>query len=1054
MYFIWICLLVPAQSLLGQSYYFSHYHVEDGLSNNSVICSLQDRRGFLWFGTRDGLNRFDGYTFKVFRHSDADSGSIGSNFILTLYEDPQGTLWVGTERGLYRYDERLESFTRLKASPVDEIRDIQTDLEGNLWFIAGLELYCYVTATGKWAQFPSERFFQATTLCVTATGKLWVATADGVLQQFDASSGRFTGFDVFSHSKPAASRWIEGLYDTGVGSLLVGTSNQGVKLFDLNTESYRDILTYNQDKTPIFARTFIHNQADEYWIGTESGIFIYHLRGDSIQNLVRRNDNPYSLSDNAVYTFCKDKEGGIWAGTYFGGLNYHARPFVSFEKFLPLIGQNSLGGNAVREICPDSYGNLWIGTEDGGLNKLNLASRRFTRFKPDGTRGSISNRNIHGLLVAGDTLWAGTFEHGLDLMDIRTGTVIRHYNADPDPHSLKNNFIYCIYRTRSGEILLGTARGLYYYQAGSHDFRLASEVPEFFYTAIYEDSHGIIWAGTYRNGLYWFDPHSRQTGHFLYDPEHPGSLSSNRINRILEDTDGRMWFATEGGLCRLNADGRDFRRYTTANGFPSNVVFAMLEDREKNLWVSTSGGLVCFNPRSENARVYTKDNGLLSDQFNYNSAYKDSSGRMYFGSVGGLISFNPENFLTNTYAPPVYITGFQVYNKELTIGRNGDAPLTRAITLTDSLVLRHNQSSFGIDFAALSYTSPPMTQYAYRMEGLDEEWTSLKTNRTAFFTKLPPGNYVFKVKASNSSGLWNGREARLHIRILPPFWGSSLAYLLYACVLGGVCWYVIRRYRFNLRKKHARSLELLEHEKEKEIYQAKIEFFTHLAHEIRTPLTLIKGPMEKVIKRADEVPKIKKNLQIMEKNTERLLALTSQLLDFRKAETAGFSLNFVKADIPRLLKDNILSFLPATELKRIHVKLHLEVRKLFAYVDIMAFNKIISNLLDNAIKYSAGRVEVSLCLKGGDDRSFVVRVENDGYFIASAMREKIFEPFYRIDDGQGKPGTGIGLPLSRSLAALHKGELKLEDPIDGLNVFALTLPIHQKIEFDPVMDTY
>jgi ligand-binding sensor domain-containing protein/signal transduction histidine kinase len=1024
--------------------------VEEGLSNNAVICSVQDQRGFLWLGTKDGLNRFDGYNFKVFRHHPGDPGSIGSNAFNALYEDPHGILWVGTERGVYQYDPETEGFSRLDVSPVEEVRDIKMDQKGNLWFIAGLELYRYHPATGKLTPFPPGQFFEATSLCVAATGKLWVATTNGLLECFDAATRSFESFDVFKNSEPAVSRWIEKIFDTGVGSLLIGTSNQGVKLFDLNSESYRDILTYNADKTAIFARAFLHNEADEYWIGTESGIFIYHLRTGKIQNLVKQNNNPYSLSDNAVYTFCKDKEGGIWAGTYFGGLNYYARPYVSFEKFLPQVGRNSLGGSAVREIHPDAYGNLWIGTEDGGLSKLALASRRFTRFKPDGTAGGIANRNIHGLLVTGDTLWIGTFEHGLDLMDISTGRVIRHYNAGPDPGSLRSNFIYCIYRTRSGDILMGTGRGLYHYQPATDRFRPVPGFSELFYTAIYEDSKGIIWAGTYRSGLYWFNPRTGGKGSFLYDPGQPTSLSSNRINRILEDSGGHMWFATEGGLCRLNADGRGFSRYDTENGFPSNLVFAMLEDRQKNLWVSTSKGLVCFNMPTAGMKVYTKDNGLLSDQFNYNSAYKDSSGRMYFGSVGGLISFNPQEFIQNTYAPPVYITGFQVYNNELEIGRKG-SPLKSSIILADSLVLTHAQSSFSIDFAALGYSAPGMTEYAYLMEGLDEQWTYLKTNRKAFFTKLSPGDYVFRVKAANSSGVWNEKEARLHIRVLPPFWGSTLAYLMYGCIFTGVCWYGIRRYRLNVRKRNMRNLERLEHEKEKEIYHAKIEFFTHLAHEIRTPLTLIKGPMEKIIKKADAVPQIQRNLKIMERNTERLLALASQLLDFRKTETAGFSLNFVKTDISQLLKSNILNFRSAAEAKHIHVKLDVPEPHLCAYIDIAAFNKILTNLLDNAIKYADSKVQVCLSVSADPEATFMIRVKNDGYSIPSAMSEKIFEPFFRIKDGQQKPGTGIGLPLSRSLAMLHKGRLELEDTKEGLNVFVLILPVHHQIEFNPVM---
>ncbi len=1040
-------LLVQTQ-LQAQPHYFRHYEVEEGLSNNAVICSIQDEKGFLWFGTKDGLNRFDGYTFKTFRYDAGMPGSIGSNFIHCLHEDRSGTLWVGTEEGLYQYHDKTETFYPLKNAPRSEIRSVVTGPKGYLWFIGGLVLYRADPQTGQLRMFSPTEYFQATSLVTTPGGALWVATATGSVEKYNPATGTFTSFNVFKHSPPAASQWIQQLYAASDSVLFIGTSSQGVKKLDLKDSAYRDILVHNEEGTALFVRDFIRIAQDELWIGTESGIYIYNTRTGAFTNLQKQYNNPYSLSDNAIYTFCKDEEGGIWVGTYFGGLNYYPPQYVVFKKYFPKTGENAISGNAVREICPGPYGNLWIGTEDGGLNKYNPQTGKFTVFKPDGTATGITNSNIHGLLLTGDTLWIGTFEHGLDWMDIKTGKVFRHFSAEGS--ALESNFIYSIKQLQSGEVMLLTANGLYTYDGRLQPFKPVDAFPALFYTTLYEEDNGALWVGTYRNGLYYFNPKTNQKLHFKSEPGVDNSLSNNRVNCIFKDSRGDLWIATEGGLCRYNRDKRTFKRYTVRDNFPSNVIYSILEDEASNLWISTSKGLVCLSLLTGKISSYSKTNGLLNDQFNYNSAYKAPDGRMYFGSVKGMISFDPASFKMNYFHPPVYITGFQVFNKELKIGEKG-SPLHQSVLLTDTLILPHHQSTFSIDFAALSYSSPEMTEYAYKMEGLDDNWTYLQTNRKVFFTRLPAGDYVFRVKAANSSGLWNDKETRLYIRVLPPFWKSPPAYVLYALVLLGAGYLISRAYHNRMKEKARRRAEHFEHEKEKEVYQAKIEFFTHVAHEIRTPLTLIKGPMEKVIRKAEQVPQIKNYLKIMERNTDRLLALTGQLLDFRKTETKGYSLNFVRADIALLLRETIQRFSPAAEERGVTIELALPASRFYAYLDIEAIHKVFSNLIGNAVKYADRKILVTLVVSGEKDNHFSIVIKNDGALVPMELKEKIFEVFYRGKKGEKTIGTGIGLSLARSLAELHKGTLELCPPEGAMNVFKLTLPVHHEIEFNPVM---
>jgi Signal transduction histidine kinase len=1027
----------------AQDWYFTHYQVEDGLSNNAVICSLQDHKGFMWFGTKDGLNRFDGYSFKIFRNDAGDPNSIGSNFIYSLHEDRSGVLWVGCDRGLFSYDATTESFKRVEQAPVTEILDIQSDSTGALWFISRLVLYYYHPPTGTFKAFDQPGHLTVSSICDTQGGYIWISTNTGYLHRLLPDGPSPTGYNVFAHSMPVVNNWIEKICDAGNGAILVGTSKQGAKLFDSRTKTYKDLITHTEHEPEIFVRDFIRQSDNEIWIATESGIFIYNSGNGQYVNLKKNYNNPYSISDNAVYTFCRDKEGGIWAGTYFGGINYYPKQYTSFKKYFPQNNSNSISGNAVREIVRDNEGYLWIGTEDAGLNKLDVRTGRFTHFGISGAR-RISSTNVHGLLVNGHELWVGTFHRGLDVLDTRSGRLLRHYSAGA--HNLRSDFIYCFLKTKEGRIMVGTDRGLTVYNEQKQSFKTIDAFPDNFYTILYEDHNGTIWAGTYSDGVFWYNPRNGRQGRFRYEPGNAGSLGGNRVNWIFEDSNRQLWIATEGGLCKLDAASNRFTRYTTREGFPGNIMYAVLEDANKNFWVSTSKGLARFTPSTGQIVVFTRSHGLLNDQFNYNSAFKDPDGRMYFGSVKGMISFHPDEFIKNNFQSPVYITGFQVYDKELAINKAG-SPLKESITYTNTITLRYDQSSISIDFAALSYTAPDMTEYAYKMEGLDKDWTYLKTNRRAYFTELSPGTYQFTVKANNNSGDWVCEPASLVIKILPPFWASTWAYFVYVAVVAGLVLLLIRSYHRRTEEKNRRKLELLEHEKEKEIYQAKIEFFTNVAHEIRTPLTLIKGPMEKIMKQIDAVPAISNNLHIMKRNTDRLLDLTTQLLDFRKTETNGFSLNFVKANISELITDAYVRFKPTAEQKKLSFTI--EAPELFnAYVDTEAFNKIMSNLIDNAVKYAGSKVHIKLETTGPAGTRFKVLVKNDGYLIPMEMKEKIFEGFFRIKENGKQSGTGIGLALSRSLAELHKGVLYLGEPDGEMNVFVLALPVHQEIEFN------
>ncbi|WP_129002406.1 ligand-binding sensor domain-containing protein [Filimonas effusa] len=1037
--------LVMAGIAVAQQYNFRHYQVENGLSNNAVICMLQDSSHFMWFGTKDGLNRFDGYRFKVFRHQPRNNRSIGSNFIHCLSEGANGFLWVGTDKGIYRYNAVSESFEKLSNQVTGVISDLKAGSNGSLWFIMNQMLYCYQPSKNHFVFFDPARYGFFTSLSPLPGGSLCLSTPDGLVKHYDPVTGTMRSTDMFSHSQPTSSRWIERVYAIDNTNILIATSNQGAKWLNLSGSTYTDILT-RENNTDLFVRNFLKVSDSTVWIASESGIFVYNLHNHQYANLKKAYNNPFSLSDNAVYSFCKDEEGGIWAGTYFGGANYYPMQRSAFQRMFPMPDQNSLSGNVVREITEDRYGNIWIGTEDAGLNKLSSKTGLLSSYLPTGKKGSIAYTNIHGLLADGDYLWIGTFEHGLDVMDIPTGKIIHHYSKGNRPGDLQSNFIHCITKTKQGEILLGTTIGAYRFNSHNHTFTPITSMPvNNWYSYIKQASDGTLWAATYGNGIRFFNPATGRSGNFICRQDAKGTLPDNRVNSIYEDSRKQLWFASEGGLSKWNARDSSFRNYTTADGLPTDYVLSILEDSSSNIWISTSKGLAMLSAATDKFTVYTTANGLLSDQFNFNSAYRNANGKMYFGSVKGLTTFQPDLFSDNPFVPPVFITGIEVFNQELVIG-DKDSPLKKSISYTSSISLPYDQSTISIDFAALGFSAPEMIAYAYRMKGLDDDWVYLSKNRKAFFTRLKPGNYVFEVKAAASNGRWSPTPTRLEVEIRPPWWATNWAYFIYILLGASAFIYILRAYHQYTEAKNKRKYEQLEAAKEKEIFTAKIEFFTNVAHEIKTPLSLIKGPLEKIMKKAEGITDIANNLGIMERNTNRLIDLTNQLLDFRQTEINSFRLNFIHVNISELLEETFNSFRPLAEEKGLRYHIRYPSQQVFAYIDTDAFKKILYNLFSNALKYASRQASIHLYEIAENDTFFRITFQNDGFTIPVDMRDKIFEPFFRMQETATEQGTGIGLTLSRSLAQLHGGAIIVSSNPGGGNVFSLQLPLQQQNE--------
>ncbi|MGQ1890232.1 hybrid sensor histidine kinase/response regulator transcription factor [Thermophagus sp. OGC60D27] len=1054
---LFICVIIgvfnTSALIGGNSPYFIRLDAEDGLAQNTVYCILQDDRGFMWFGTKDGLSRYDGFQFRNYRHEKNDSTSIGNNCIRSLFQDSNGRIWVGTDVGAYIYhpdQDRFELFDVTTSNGIgikNEVNDIKQDHDGIYWFAVDWQgVFSYDPDNGKLKFYELDAVVNAWCIHVDKENKVWIGTHGGGLNYFDDEKQRFEKA-VFSTPEEQDSNNddVFRIFQDNYNDLFITTANSGVKRLNLVTNKIEQFLPL-QNFSSLFFRDVIRKSDQEIWFATGGGVCTFDIQKKKVEFLKHSHFDPYSLSDNAVYSIYKDREGGVWIGTYFGGVNYYPYQYTPFNKFYPIEKidkRYTMVGRRIREFQLAENGDIWIGTEDGGLSLYDPNKNVFEHFFPDGQPGSISFNNIHGLLVDGDLLWIGTYNHGLEIMDLKTKKIVRHYDKSNQENSLPDNSIFSIYKDHSGRVWIGTLYGLCYYNPETDDFTRVSFMKSIFISDILQTKDGMIWVASLGKGLFRFNPANNEWTVFKNNPGDSTSLSHNKVISLFEDSQMSLWVTTEGGgVCRYYPDDESFETFASGEGLPNNVVFKIVEDDFSNLWFSTNQGLVCMSLNDFSIKKYTKSDGLLSDQFNYKSGIKDKNGQLYFGGLDGFISFDPTTFISNIIPPPVYITQFDLFNTPVKPGEL-NSPLKQSIEFTEQIELDYNQTSFSFYFAALSFVAPEKNQYKYMLDGFDKDWISPGKVNKAVYSNIPPGNYVFKVKASNNNNVWNDDYAFVKLYIRPPFYLTIWAYITYAGVGFGLIVLLFIIYRNKIRAKNRHRQEVFENEKSKEMYNAKIAFFTNITHEIRTPLSLIKGPLDYILNEKVTAKEREEYLKVIDRNTNRLLDLSNQLLDFRKTEQENFLLNYIEIDIPELIEEVYMRFAAAALNRNLHVEKSLPSENFYADVDKEALTKILSNLFSNAIKYSESYINLELTQ---ENETFIVTISNDGDKIDEAIQEKIFEPFYQIDNKKQEhviAGTGLGLPLARSLAELHNGTLECLNSHATLNVFRLVLPLKQ-----------
>lgn len=1030
------------------NYSFKHYNINNGLSQNTVRCILQDKTGFMWFGTKDGLSRFDGTKFKIFKFS--PDGDLRNNVFHHILEDKNGNIWVATEGGIYIYDPLMEKFERFngvtenKESIDGWISDLVLDSDGDLWIsVEQKGVFHYNFKTKDLNLYPIETVpggMRIISLCVGRNNDIWVFPNGRPLIRIDKETNQTSEFQLkddpdFFYGLGE----IRNVISDENNQLILPTSNKGLISINTVNKTYRTLLDVDSSGRPIFVRTVKRIDNQTFWVGTESGVYILNTLEGTVVNLRHDNLITGSLSDNAIYSICKDREGGIWVGSYFGGVDYYSEQLNKFELFYPIPQINDMKGSRVREFFPADDGNIWIGTEDNGLNLFNPVTNSFLPLP--GPLQSLYT-NIHALYKDGDFLWISTFSKGLNRYNLKTGELTT-YTLTNDPGSINNNSTFAICKSRQNILWIGTLSGLNTYNYQSNTFTRVEKLKGISIHDIFEDSDGNIWISTFSNGLFRYKPGTSEWTSFMNRPDDSNSLPYNTVTSVFEDSKSRLWITTQGGgFCLFNKKDETFTTFNITHGMPNNVVYQIVEDNEGYLWLSTNHGLVRYNPQSGIFKNYTVDSGLKTNQFNYKSSYKTSDGTIYFGSIDGFVRFNPSTFRELKLDTPIVFTELFV-NNELISPKSGKSLLKKSILYEYELTLPYNKNSFRLEYALLNYSNLNGSHVLYRLDGFDKEWIDGSGKRDIVYSNLDPGKYRLTVKL-NGEGEHEGAEniKTLIIRIRPPFWKSSWAYSIYLVLFLFSGWAIFHFLKIRSHRIQQNKMQLFEQQKERELYQSKINFFTNVAHEIRTPLTLIKAPLDHVLMTEKVSDNMKDNLQIMSKNTARLLNLTNQLLDFRKTESEAYQLNLQTQNVSNLIRETVLRFTPMAKQNNVTLETALPEQDIFVQLDKEAFLKIVSNLLSNALKYCDRFVRLEATVIENEKREFYLLIENDGELIPHAYKKEIFKPFVQIDTNQDKKvsGTGIGLALASSLAELHGGSLSLESD-ENFNRFLLKLPI-------------